>query len=233
MSVIRFKQVLRNFKGFAIYKRNQVSVFFRRKIKEQHQLTSVTASNRYPELFNEIKNLVQHQKNKLSMLSFGCSTGQECFSLRSYFPDATILGVDINRSNLRKANRQNRFENISFLFSSSDIIRRNGKYDAIFCLSVLCRWEDTKDLNNCSHVYSFDKFSETISMLADQVKAGGLLVVYNSNFNFEDTNAFQNFSIIETPTVKDSGFVHRFDSKNNRIRAVHRHCIYQKNIADD
>lgn len=228
MSVIRpVKKIGKAFLDFSVYARNQFFIFFRKLVKEQHQLTSVTADNRYPELFNEVRSFFE-ARSITSILSFGCSTGEECFSLQSYFPNAKITGVDINKANLRKANRKNKHEKIRFLFSTPETIMQNGKYDVIFCLSVLCRWEDTKDLENCGHIYPFSKFSQTISMLAQQVKSGGLLVVYNSNFNFEDTDAFKDFVIVPTPSVHDSGFVHRFDSHNNRITSIHKHCVYQK-----
>jgi 2-polyprenyl-3-methyl-5-hydroxy-6-metoxy-1,4-benzoquinol methylase len=221
------KKIARASIDFQVYARNQFSVFLRKLVKEQHQLTSVTADNRYPELFSEVRSFLGAKEN-LSILSFGCSTGQECFSLQTYFPNSKITGVDINKNNLRKANRKNRHENIKFLFSTPETIIKQGKYDIIFCLSVLCRWEDTKDLDNCAHVYAFDKFSQTVSMLADQIKTGGLMVVYNSNFRFEESESFKDFVIVPTPSVHDSGFVHKFDSNHNRIRKTHVHCVYQK-----
>lgn len=221
------KKTLRITLDFIIYSKNQFFLFFRKLVKEQHQLTSVTANNRYPELFNEVR-AATADKQTLSILSFGCSTGEECFSLQSYFPNSKITGVDINKSNLRKANRKNTHQNIKFLFSTPEAIADNGKYDMIFCLSVLCRWADTENLENCGHIYPFSKFSQTVTMLADHIKSGGLFVVYNSNFRFEDTEAFKNFKIMTTPAVHDSGFVHKFDSENNRIKIVHQHCVYQK-----
>jgi hypothetical protein len=221
------KRTLRRGIDFLIYARNEFYLFFRKRVKEQHQLTSVTATDRYPELFTEIRTAVSEKKD-LSILSFGCSTGEECFSLQSYFPNAKTTGVDINKANLRKANRKNKYPNVQFLFSTPETIAQHGKYDVIFCMSVLCRWVETKDLQNCGHIYHFSKFSETVSMLADQVKSNGLLVVYNSNFRFEDTEAFKGFDILPTPSVLDSGFVHKYDSQNNRITSIHRHCVYRK-----
>jgi len=226
--VDELKKTLRTCIDFIfIYGRSQFFLFFRKFIKDQHQLTSVTASNRYPELFNEIHSIIS-DKISPSILSFGCSTGEECFTMRSYFSNAKIIGVDINKSNLRKAKRKNSYDSVKFLFSTQETIIQHGKYDVVFCLSVLCRWEETKDLDNCGHLYPFTKFSQTVTMLAEQVKKSGLLVVYNSNFRFEDTAAFTEFEIVSTPSIHDSGFVHKYDSLNNRIKTVHKHCVYQK-----
>lgn len=216
--------------NYVVYGRSRIDMIFRRFYKQQHQLTSVTGSNRYPELFEAAKinanAAVLHKK----ILSFGCSTGEECFSLQNYFPESKIIGVDINTSNIKTATRKNKSPNIKFLFSTPEIIHEEGKYDLIFCLSVLCRWEDTKFVENCEKIYPFSKFEATVEMLAKELAVGGLMVVYNSNFRFEDTQVFatDNFEIVSTPRVIDSGFVFKFDKNCNRLKELHAHCIYRK-----
>lgn len=211
------------------YWKNRSNKFFRKFYKHQHQLTSTTSSNRYPELFEEAVHAVEfYGKTHVKILSFGCSTGEECFSLKQYFPQSTILGVDINHHNLKTAIRKNTFPDINFLYSAPEIIQTNGKYDLIFCLSVLCRWEDSKYVTNCEDLYPFCKFEATVAMLANQLVLGGLLIIYNSNFRFEDTVCFRDFEIIPTPSVLDSGFVNKFDVNNNAISEPHRNCIYRK-----
>lgn len=214
--------------------RNNLTYFSRilsktvRKVyPDQHQLTSVTSVDRYPALFAEAVKAVGGD-GPLKILSFGCSTGEECFSLKKYFPQANVIGVDINLSNLKKAKRNNRFPDVEFHLSSPSLIERKGPYDLIFCLSVLCRWEDTKDLSNCEHVYPFIKFNSTIHQLSQQLKVNGLLVIYNSNFSFEDTQSFRSFQIVETPLITDSGFVTKFDRNNNVTQSIHKSCLYRK-----
>ncbi|GIL22501.1 MAG: hypothetical protein BroJett042_10140 [Bacteroidota bacterium] len=205
-----------------------IEKFIRGFYTEQHQLTSTTYFDRYPDLFNEVKHISGAHDAAINILSFGCSTGEECFTLRTYFPKAKIIGVDINESNLRKARKGNKDVNIHFLISNTHTISVNGKYNIIFLLSVLCRWEDTRDLENCEKVYPFKKFEETVGSLVSQLLTGGLLVIYNSNFRFEDSKYFKDFEIMETPTVADSGFVTKFDSENKRISSLHRTCIYRR-----
>jgi len=199
---------------------------------DQHQLTSTTAVNRYPELFAEVQKIFLSSRNNVEplILSFGCSTGEECFSLREYFKDAKIIGVDINNRNLRKASRKNNDARIKFLFSSTENIEKEGKYDLIFCLSVLCRWEDTKNVTNCERIYPFQKFEASVKELSNQLLEGGLLVIYNSNFRFEDTTIFGDYEIVKTPSVEDSGFVNKFDANNNLLTDIHTTCIYRKII---
>jgi chemotaxis methyl-accepting protein methylase len=209
--------------------KSQLNKYYRRLYAQQHQLTSTTATDRYPELFTEAKEAQGNNKN-IKILSFGCSTGEECFSLKKYFPGASIIGVDINRQNLKKAASKNIFKDVKFLNSTEENIKTEGNYDLIFCLSVLCRWEDTKYVDNCEKLYSFKKFESTLLMLTDNLLPNGLLVIYNSNFRFEDTSVFfkSDFEIVPTPTVNDSGFVYKFDTDHNRITEPHGHCIYRK-----
>lgn len=209
-----------------MYWRSRADMIFRKFYKQQHQLTSVTASNRYPELFAAAQmNAATHGK----ILSFGCSTGEECFSLQGYFPDSAIVGVDINARNIKTAIRRNTSPTIKFLYSSPEIISAEGKYDLIFCLSVLCRWEDTKFVDNCEEIYPFSKYEETVEMLAQELTVGGLMVIYNSNFRFEDTKIFASgFEIVPTPQISDSGFVYKFDINNNRLTESHKYCIYRR-----
>lgn len=206
---------------------NTYSKKFRKFYRHQHQLTSVTGNDRYPQLFLETTNLIGRE-NPIAILSFGCSTGEECFSLKSYFPNSKIVGVDINRLSVKQATKKNRFSDIEFFVSSPELIKKKGPYDIIFCLSVLCRWEDTLGLKNCENVYPFTKYNATVEMLTQQVKTGGLLVIYNSNFRFEETIAFENFEIVETPSIENSGFVTKFGKDNNVIHDVHHPCIYKK-----
>lgn len=212
--------------------KSHFSKFYRKFYAQQHQLTSTTSADRYPELFTEAKVVFESHVNKknIRILSFGCSTGEECFSLKEYFPNASIIGVDINKQNLKKASSKNIYKDVKFLNSTEENIKAEGNYDLIFCLSVLCRWEDTKYVDNCEKLYPFKKFESTLLMLSDNLLPNGLLVIYNSNFRFEDTEVFlkEGFEVVPTPSVADSGFVYKFDRDNKRMKAIHKSCIYYK-----
>jgi hypothetical protein len=204
--------------------------FFRRFYKEQHQLTSTTSYNRYPFLFEELKRNVSG--NTIRILSYGCSTGEECFTLKDYFPSAKIIGADINLGNIKKAQKKNNSPDIHFIQSENSELINNGSYDIILCLSVLCRWEDTRDVDNCASIYPFSKYEQTVRFLSSLLVNGGILVIYNSNFPFEQTKEFKNYEVIPSPTVPDSGFVHKFDSTNNRLNILHKNCFYRKLAKD-
>ena len=119
---------------------------------------------------------------------------------------------------------------IKFIYSSEENIGARAPYHAIFCLSVLCRWEDTKDVENCEKIYPFQKFQETVNMLSGNLLPGGLLVIYNSNFAFEDTDLFVTgqYKAVSTPSILNSGFVTKFNRLGNRALEIHTSCIYRK-----
>ncbi|GEM_PF-3630399 len=59
------------------------------------QYSTVTADNRYPRIFAFVRDQLA-DRDRPRVLSFGCSTGEEVFSLRRYMPAADITGIDIN-----------------------------------------------------------------------------------------------------------------------------------------
>ncbi len=221
-------KIVNRLRSFGYLAWNEVEKSYRRLFPGQHQLTSTTSADRYPELFAEAANLLNANSQPCRILSYGCSTGEECFSLKRYMPNSTIIGLDINRNNLKKARAANASKDILFLESNAENLTQHGPYDAIFALSVLCRWEDTKFVNNCEKIYPFEKFASTVSQLTSQLNVGGLFVVYNSNFRFEDTPDFRCFEVVPTPTVMDSGFVKKFDRKNFELNDSHSNCVYRK-----
>ena len=54
-----------------------------------------TKPDRHPAIFAFVRERLS--TNAIPrLMSFGCSTGEEAFTLRRYFPQAEIVGVDIN-----------------------------------------------------------------------------------------------------------------------------------------
>jgi hypothetical protein len=199
----------------------------RRFNKSQHQLTSTTYQNRYPAIFEELR---KHQPDGLgiSILSFGCSTGEECVSIRSYFPKARIVGLDINTANLRRARAKKTDDRMTFQYSDEKNLKQFGPYNIILCMSVLCRWNDTEFVNDCSEIYPFRRFNEIVKDLSNNLQDGGFMVIYNSNFRFEDSEIGSKFSTVLTPSIEDSGFVHKFSQNNLKVLDKHKSVIFQK-----
>jgi chemotaxis methyl-accepting protein methylase len=128
-----------------------------------HQGSNWTALNRYPVVFAAAAAAAPDARR---ILSFGCSTGEECVTLAEYFPKAEIIGADINPVNLLKA-RKHRRDRIRFVYASDRILSGLGGFDAIFCMSVL---------RSLGH-YPFESFEERALFLETLVRPGGLLVI--------------------------------------------------------
>jgi chemotaxis methyl-accepting protein methylase len=164
---------------------------------------------------------------RLNILSFGCSTGEECLTLAEYFPSATILGVDTDEGLLTICKQKNTYPNVSFVISSSENIKKRGPFDIIFCMSVLCRWG--ADSNEVT-AYSLPKFQRIIGELDKFLAKYGLLVIYNSSFRFSDSSIYYKYKVLYDPEI-DSGFVTMFDKDHNIMsRPLYKDCIFIKMI---
>jgi len=152
---------------------------------ELHQITPDTWDERYPELFDLVAEL---SPDATRILSFGCSTGEELVSLRRRFPEARIVGVEINRRSQRIAARRLAGDR------RTSLSRRlpNGPFDLVFALAVLQR-EPHKiaemNVEDLSLFYPFDKFDSAVVELVDRLGAGGLLCVQHCHYRVEDSSA--------------------------------------------
>lgn len=179
-----------------------------------HQISNHTEKNRYPEIFKYAAYLTIKNQNIPDILSFGCSSGAECHTLRSYFNNGNIVGYDIFKHNIKRANKKNNDNNIHFTSEWTHVSQL--KYDIVFLMTVLCRSPHTSNKNDCSKIYSFNQFENQILLLNEVIKTGGLLVIYNANFRFTDTKLSQRYKAIEIPGYGDSGIVPKFD-RNNKL----------------
>ena len=64
-----------------------------------------TFVDRYPRIFTFVKDQLANTAAP-RLLSFGCSTGEEVFTLRRYFPQAEIVGIDINPRSIAHCRKQ-------------------------------------------------------------------------------------------------------------------------------
>src|SRR5262245_59386278 len=145
-----------------------------------HQGPNKTALNRYPEIFAAAAAVAPSAQR---ILSFGCSTGEECVTLAEYFPNAQIIGTDINPLNLLKA-RKHRSERIRFVYAADRVLRGFGGFDAVFCMAV---FRPTWKHKPVADAYPFDRFAERALFLESLVRPGGLLVIHGATYRFGDT----------------------------------------------
>lgn len=143
-----------------------------------HQVSKRTWTDRYPEIFTECQVLMQPKK----ILSFGCSTGEECASLSLYFPDAEIHGADINEDAIAEA--QDKFPQFRFMHSYYENLAMHGPYDAIFAMNVLHR--STQGAEMLPPYLPLD-FQEQIDQLVSLLSREGYLVTYKAAYSIQHT----------------------------------------------
>ena len=156
------------------------------------QPSADTWPNRYPEIFQFARDELGDSRD-LRLLSFGCSSGEEVFSLRRYFSTAQITGLDINPLNIAVCRWRCHSlgdEHMSFAVAGSVEQEPPASYDAVFCMAVLRHGDlSFSTVQTCDHRITFQAFDRTVGELARCLKDGGLLVIQHSNFRVCDASA--------------------------------------------
>lgn len=184
-------------------------------MKERNQISNHTEYNRTPEIFRAAAELFP----KVKILSFGCSSGLETTALNDlYFPGANIHGYDIDKAIIKNNIQKNKHNNIEY-FDEPNLLAND--YDLIFCMSVLCRWPDGQN------DYKFTLFEETLNLLDKRLKTGGYLIIYNAQYQFNDTVMSSRYTPIKTSSI-NSGFVTRWDKNLKVVIKGNQDVIYKK-----
>lgn len=171
------------------------------------QPATVTSQDRHPDLFDRVGELLTDIESP-AILSFGCSTGEEVFTLGRRFTTATVRGIDINPACIRAARRSfaaNPDPRISFTRADSASDEVPHSYDAIFALSVLRHGRlDAEQPDNCSTILPFARFAAAITALDACLKPGGFLIIWGSHFRFADLPLATGYELIlSRPTPPD------------------------------
>jgi chemotaxis methyl-accepting protein methylase len=156
-----------------------------------------TGEDRYPDIFSWLRHEILDAESV--QLLFGCSVGDEVFSLRSYFPKSTIVGIDISRGNIWECRRRSRHRGdarIRFVQAGTVEQEAGGHYDAVFCMAVLRHGDlGYSSDESCERRITFESFDETVGELARCLKVGGFLVIEHSNFRFRDSSCAGHFEV--------------------------------------
>ncbi len=193
-----------------------------------------TEVDRYPRLFRYARENLPGGP-AVRLLSFGCSTGEEVFTLRHYFPEAAIRGIDINRANIKVCQRKLRRApdpGIDFLQAGSTQGEETAAYDAIFCMAVLRNGNLALPDKDRSDLYiRFEDFAATVADFDRCLKPGGLLFIVSSSFRFADTPTASGFEAALQRQIKNpsSPRARMFDEKNREIPgAVYSDTVFRK-----
>jgi SAM-dependent methyltransferase len=168
--------------------------------KGLYQPYGTTSQDGYPEIFQQVLERVEDGAD-LRILSFGCATEEEVFSLRSYFQQATIVGLDINPLNItvcRFRLRRNGDAKLHFAVAGSTTGEASASYDAIFAMAVFRHGNlnSSPPPPKCDHRIRFADFEQSVSDLARTLKPGGLLVIQHAIFRFADTRVVVGFETV-------------------------------------
>jgi hypothetical protein len=181
------------------------------------QTASTTFMDRHPDIFDFLK--LQFGDQQIRLLSFGCSTGEECFSLRNYLPNAKITGVDINPNSILTAKKNSLVDgNMEFVCLSPNALHQLGQFDVILALSVLCKNPEAQELNDISSIYPFHRYNTIVSLLDSQLNKNGYLIIRSSNFRLKDSSVFSNYSVVNFEKRRDPKDFPKFDSNNKRLK---------------
>jgi SAM-dependent methyltransferase len=193
-----------------------------------------TAPDRYPWLFGFAAACLGARR-ELRILSFGCSRGDEVFSLRKYFPSAAIKGIDIHPRNIARCLRRARAQrpgNVTFELAATTQGEPTSAYDAIFCLAVLVNGDlTTSQAQRCDPLLHFDRFERMVGDFARCLKPGGLLLLHTTNFRFCDTAVARDFDVVYQAEPRHLAPDVLFDRNNqlmNGERARYRAVVFQK-----
>jgi SAM-dependent methyltransferase len=225
------RPTLMTLKGFARKGRNAIwdvgnSLYrrVRRPVPGEFQPYYYTLPDRYPWLFGFAATHIGSRPN-LRILSFGCSRGEEVFSLRKYFPSAAVKGIDINPRNIARCLARTRVENpanVTFETAATTEREPTSSYDAIFCLAVLVNGDLTTSRSQRSDpLFHFERFDRMVGDFARCLKPGGLLVLHTTNFRFCDTTVAPDFNVVYEADPKHLALDVLFD-RNNRLMSGER-----------
>lgn len=158
-----------------------------------------TSLDRYPALFAYTQRALA-ETIAPRLLSFGCSTGEEVISLRHYFPDAEITGLDIHPGHIARCHQWLRAHpdpGVMFAVAGNTAGERDADYDAIFCLAVLRRGDLAAHRGDrCDHLIRFEEVEVQLLDFARCLRPGGLLVLRHANFRLRDTLAARWFDTV-------------------------------------
>jgi len=166
---------------------------------QQFQAETASQEDRYPVLFAECQKRLARLPSP-RILCFGCSTGEEVFTLAQYLPHAEIIGVDINHWCLKQCAKRNRNNRLRFLHCNSPEFAQTGGFDAIFCMAVFQRTDHRAHrLMPFQTGFTFDRFEAEVRMLDQKLRPGGLFFLDESDYSFKLTEVASRYTALEFP----------------------------------
>ncbi len=200
-----------------------------KKKHNRHQQSNASIEDRYKNIFLHLERIVDLPNPKI--LSYGCSDGYEPNDLAGkYFHNGFIVGCEIDSTAIKIAKKNNRFPNrVKIIESTSENLEKEGLFNVVIAMSVLCLWPQTKDLMDISKLYPFEKFDSLVDKLVSMLQPEGILCIYNSNYSVNDSSAFKDLEVIDSESLPKSQQVKLFDKTGRPLESqLVRGIIYKK-----
>jgi hypothetical protein len=143
---------------------------------------------------------------RLKILSFGSSIGEEVATLRFLFPEDEIFGCEIEPGILEICKRSVGPLATIFL-SSAENIAAHGPYDLIIASAVLCLNPSPPNMRD---IFPVSRFDDLVGILDGSLNSGGVLIVTNASYRFTECPVAQGYSTIRSDIVNSCGFVDVF-----------------------
>lgn len=171
------------------------------------QLSHMTKAERFPLIFDSAKTL---QPDAKRILSFGCSTGEECEAMAKRFPEAEVVGIDIDHGTIQTARKKNKNPDRVFFHDS---LGATGKYDVALALMVFFQMDAP---------IKFSPWDRCLCEIDAHMNVGGLVMLYTSEFNFMQSSPAENYEVVREWT-----------RQHNRNEKEYFCGYYRKIKADD
>lgn len=190
-----------------------------------------TFEDRYPEIFTALDAHLWTIANP-RILSFGCSDGSEVRSLRRWFPNAHIVGLDPNPAMIRTARAHlalNPDPGISYVEAAHVAELGEMKFDAILAMAVFRHGvlETTKP-DSCEAVLPFSRFADTVAELDQRLNPGGWLTIWNAHFRFCDTPTASGYEARSLRFTRAVPMVLNYGPDNRRVEGEYCEAMFRK-----
>lgn len=186
------------------------------------QPEGATQMGRYPGMFGLVRAKIGDGDER-RLLSFGCSTGEEAFTLRRYFPHAEIVGIEIDPRRVARAEAARRARGdarMRFVVASSADGEPEACYDAIFAMAVFRHAKLAYAPPRCDDRIQFNDFDRTVVSLARALRPGGLLVVRHAMFRLDDSSVAPRFVPLRRIEPRGREAASPVYGPDNRLRDV-------------
>src|SRR5690554_2721799 len=193
------------------------------------QRSTTTKYDRYPHLYKHSVKSIKKQTKPVIVLCFGCSTGEEPYTLITKYlsPDDFIYAIDTNQEAIKEAKQRNSHSQIKYLTNIAEIPEHIG-FDLITANSVLCRHPESTQTDCLKEIFPFSLFEEAVNKLDSHLKKNGIITIWNANYLFTDTKISEKYAPIKIPNLDNSGFVQKFNSFCRKIEKNYEYSIFRK-----